>query len=63
MLQFSPQNYQNMKQLFLAQRGREEKLTFEKRLIGLPVKGSGGIFLVEKKAELKHPEYLAAAES
>lgn len=50
MLLFSPQNYRNTKQLFLAQGGWEEKLTFEKCLIGLPVKGSGGILLVEKKS-------------
>lgn len=61
MLLFSPQNYQNMKQLFMSQGGWEEKLTLEKCLIGLPVKGSGGIFLLEKKSQLKHPKYLAAA--
>lgn len=37
-----------MKQLFLAQGGWEEKLTSEKCLIALPVKGSAGIFFVEK---------------
>lgn len=44
-----------MKQLFLAQGGWEEKLTFEKRLIGLPVKGSRGIFLLKKNPNSNTP--------
>lgn len=55
ILLFSPQNYQNTKQLFLAQGGWEEKLTFEKCLIGLPVKGTEGILLVEKSPSSNTP--------
>lgn len=44
-----------MKQLFLAQGGWEEKLTFEKCLIALPVKGRAGIFFLLKKIPTQTP--------